>query len=450
MFTHNTRAGHIIRLRKLEPTTNTQDADVLAECLDQYPLQNIYLLDALQRINGQRTVSAQTDQTQGEPSASCDCETPGAFWGAFVETSATAASANTNALSAPGQRQTRLEGVLLIESDGRAGYLAATESGHTDQSLARLGTFAASSGIRTLVGQRAHVQSATANLDSSRMRRPVWRVQSRRLYFYRADAERLVRCYDHPVRKATKDDVLDMVKLYRGYEFSRQDMTDAEIQQEILTAMGESGTYFVVEHSQNDLESNVETHRRFISAARIYPETDRAGLIGAARTLPEFRGRGIYLSIRTACFEHLFRQGKAGLGMFLDSNASMHRVIAKQGGTILGEWLIADLKRTPPLRRQIIPSRARQWALRLIQRLLGNQRSLAQSFDRTRTSNPILQEVLYKHLPYMLIRRNTRRTSVVRVGSDACPIRVRGQQYGQRQVIQCDRYGRQWHNREQQ
>jgi predicted GNAT family acetyltransferase len=192
------------------------------------------------------------------------------------------------------------------------------------------------------------------------------------MHFYRADPDRIARSYDHRVRKATATDIPQMVELYRGYEFSRGDRTDDEIRQEVQAAMGSSGTYFIVESPRQSPRTtggcaSTDGAKQIVSAARIYPETDTAGLIGAARTVPACRGQGIYLSVRTACFEHLFHQGKTGLGMFVDSNTSMHRVIAKQGGTILAEWLIADVQPNSGqglvwLRRRIIPFRFRHWA----------------------------------------------------------------------------------------
>ena len=74
--------------------------------------------------------------------------------------------------------------------------------------------------------------------------------------------------------------------------------------------------------------------------------------------------------MRTACFEHLFRQDKAGLGMFVDTNTSMYKVLDKQGGTILSEWLIVRLKKNPPLRQRILPQRIRRWGLRIRDHIL--------------------------------------------------------------------------------
>jgi RimJ/RimL family protein N-acetyltransferase len=228
--------------------------------------------------------------------------------------------------------------------------------------VVQLATLAVDLGVRTLVGRQATVQQALSALNRQ------WLARTRRLLFYVADPEHLARSHEYPVRLATERDILSMVELYRGYEFSPGDRTDADIRHEIQKVMDESGTYFVVESPGED-----RVQPRIISSARIYPETDRAGMIGAARTLPEFRGRGVYLSVRTACFEHLFRQEKTGLGMFVDSNTSMQRVIEKQGGTILSEWLIADLQpwknrlsqSLVRIRRRLIPERLRQWALEL-------------------------------------------------------------------------------------
>ena len=369
-----------IGLARVEPTrVGPPDADVMGEYLSRAPLHNIYLIHAFQQM--QTAAAARPDVAGDRASTSGAAREPSTdssvFWGAFAKLPTDFSSGRTGASD-----ERHLAGMLLIEPShrdrrgrvhrqgGSVGYLAYVhERISPPEALACLGTIAARSGVRTLIGHRATVEPALAGLEDK------WRIQTRLLHFYQADPERLVRSYAHPVRRATEDDIPDMVGLYRGYEFSRRDATDNDIRREIEQAMHQSGVYFCVEapDDQDGANSAGSTHR-IISAARVYPETDDAGLIGAARTLPEYRGQGIYLAVRTACFEHLFAQGKTGLGMFLDSNTSMHRVIKKQGGTILAEWLIADLQLEPPttlarLRRRLIPAQVRQWATRLYNRL---------------------------------------------------------------------------------
>jgi hypothetical protein len=212
-----------------------------------------------------------------------------------------------------------------------------------------------------LTGRKAYVEPCIAHVRkaSGKVADRRFRAHTRRFYFYRADPEGLACHFQYPVRVAIESDIPSMIELYRGYEFSRRNRTDYEIGDEIAQAMNQSGTYFC--H---------ESGGRIVSAARVFPETSQAGMIGAARTLPEFRGQGIYLSVRTACFEHLFEKKKTGLGMFIDTNTSMHRVVEKQGGTILDEWLISDLRAPPPLRRRVIPAPVRRWGSSMKRRVL--------------------------------------------------------------------------------
>jgi predicted GNAT family acetyltransferase len=303
--------------------------------LGREPLYNIYLIHALQ-----------VDGLESEHTT---------FWGAWADR--------------PGDEPQEMQGMLAVDSHSRpsVGYMA----GDSHEVLVDLGTHALQSKARVLTGRKAYVEPCATYVQETpsqvtdrqaqfnRARTYRYQTHTRRFFFYRADPDGLTRHFRHPVRVAVESDIPSMIELYRGYEFSRGNRTDQEIGDEIARAMAQSGTYFC--HEQEG---------RIISAARVFPETAQAGMIGAARTLPEFRGQGIYLSVRTACFEHLFEQGKTGLGMFLDTNTSMHRVIEKQGGTILDEWLIVTLKTQPPLRRRVIPSPIRRWGTGLKHRVM--------------------------------------------------------------------------------
>jgi predicted GNAT family acetyltransferase len=275
-----------------------EDKDAVQRFLQQEPLDNLYLFHALER--------------RGTAS--------GGFHVAL--------------------HQGQLAALLCVDDPARpsVGYLAANPTNTCVSALAQLGKLAAENGPRVLMGKRRYVESAITGLEL--------RAEPELLHFYRADPDRLERYCEYPIRVATRDDIPRMVELYRGYEYSRQNRDDGEIEHEIRTAMEESGVYFVLEQEN-----------RIVSAARIYPETSLAGLIGAARTLPEFRGQRMYLSVRTACFEHLFQQQKTGLGLVMHTNTNMHRVLEKQGGTILDDWCIARLRSKNKARRRSRASR---------------------------------------------------------------------------------------------
>jgi predicted GNAT family acetyltransferase len=289
-----------------------QDYDVVQSYLNQDPLHNIFMIHSL--------------QTHGLES---DLKT---FWGAFDDD--------------------RLRGVLFADSDSRRrfGCLAADNPAV----LARLGRLALEAKVELLLGKSTYVQPAIENLPS--------RIQIGIRYFSFTQirpGQQWERFYGHPVRAATEEDIPSLVELYREWEYRRRNRGEEEIEREIRRVMDESGRYFLIE-----IEGQV------VSAARIFPEIDQAGLIDAARTLPAFRGHGMYPCVGTSCYEHLFRQGKTGIGFFEETNASMARVMSKRGATIVARWLRVDLKERPPLRRRILPSRLRRWGLNIRDRVL--------------------------------------------------------------------------------
>lgn len=292
-----------------------QDSDLLRSYLDKDPLHNIYMIHGL--------------QTHGLESERVT------FWGAFAGD--------------------RLEGVLFAYNSGRSRYgcLASDNS----RVLSQLGKHAQKSGIRRLLGNSTYVQPAISGLYSRALG------EVRYVSFYQVGPDQLARYYDCPVRVAVEDDIPLLTELYRGYELRDPNRSEKEVEDEIRRVMDESGRYFLVE-----LEG------RAVSAASVAPETDRAGMIDSARTLPGFRGRGIYLSVRTACFEYLFEQGKIGLGFFQETNASMIRVLNKHGGTVTARWSIVHLRKKPPLRRRILPSRLRRWGSWMKGAIMGYER----------------------------------------------------------------------------
>jgi predicted GNAT family acetyltransferase len=291
-----------------------QDSEAVQTFLSQDPILNLYL------IHGYATRASR---------APTDTE----FWGAWYE----------------GQ----LIAMLYVDHEGipKTGYLAGSSSDLcvTQQVIAHLSTLAVNKlHVGSLTGPKSYVEPAFAKLGK--------RARVTNIHLYRADPARIVRHNDYPVRPATRADLPQLIKLYREYEFRRRGRSDTEIAREIEHAMSLSGTYFVLEWPGD----SPGREPQLICVACIYPETDQVGVIGAARTLPEYRGRGIYPSVRTAAFEHLFSQGKIGIGFIVDSNTSMHRVLEKQGGTILGDWWTVHIRPKLSLKRRV-RRRVRKW-----------------------------------------------------------------------------------------
>jgi predicted GNAT family acetyltransferase len=288
-----------------------QDYDIVQSYLDKDPLNNVYL------IHGLQTYGLESKQVT--------------FWGAF--------------------NNDRLEGVLLASDDGRhrTGYLA----GDNPEVLAGLGKFALEANVNRLFGKSEYIQPAATAVEN-----PYPQVEIQRTYghLYEVHPGQAVGHYGHPVRTATRDDISLLLELYGKDEISKRG--PGELEREIQRAIDRSACFFI------------ESGGRAVSTVRVDPETDKAGVIELARTLPEFRGRGMYPCLRTACVEYLSRKGKVALGVIADTNTAMHRVVDKCGGSLTDPWLHVRFKKRPPLRRRILPSRLRRWALRIKDRVL--------------------------------------------------------------------------------
>jgi predicted GNAT family acetyltransferase len=287
-----------------------EDREPVQSYLEKDLLHNIYLIHGL--------------QTYGLASEH------GTFWGAFSR----------------GQ----LEGVLFADNDyeKRFGSLA----GDNAKVLVDLGRFALKAGIRTFAGKRAYIQAAIQRLPSRyRM------IGIEHLDFLQVHPGQLVGHYDYPVRVAGTDDIPLLVELYKHYELGGE-KSPKEVEHEIRRAMAKGGVYFVL-----------EIEGRVVSGARIFPQTDRAGIVDGATTLPEFRGRGLYPCVYTACSEYLFQRGRVRLGLINEANTNMHKVMRRCGGSFTDKWLIAIFVRKPPLRRRILPVRFRRWALSIRDRI---------------------------------------------------------------------------------
>lgn len=280
------------------------DLDRVGSYLDQDPLHNIYLIHAL--------------QTYGLTSEHVT------FWGTF--------------------NGDLLKGVLFADNDYT--HCFGSLAGDNEKVLALLGKFALKSGIRILAGQDTSIQPIVENLPSRFLISHI-----EHLDFYQVYPEQFQGRHGYPVQQATRDDIPLLVELYKHYELGGRKPPE-EIEREIHKAMDKKGSYFFL-----------KSQGRAVSAARIFPQTDRAGLIDGATTLPKYRGCGMYTCVRTACLEHLFEQEKIGLGLVNQNNAAVHKIVNKYGGSFIAQWLIVRFNKRPPLRRRILAPRLRRWAL---------------------------------------------------------------------------------------
>lgn len=283
-----------------------QDYDIVKSYLEQDPLNNLHPIHGLQKygVAGKRVT----------------------FWGGFVGN--------------------QLGGILFVDNTNDS--LWAFVSCDNQMLLLDLVKVARKSDIKSLIGKQSSLQPAIKKLRSKHQ------ISVNSYLFYKSHPDQLIRHYDYPVRAATKEDIPLLVDLYRGYEFSDTRRGEEEIELEIRKTMDESGVYFFI-----------EMEGRAVSAERVYAETDKAGMLGAARTLPEFRGRGLISSVRTACHEYLFNQGKFGVAFVKDTNISMIKVLRKSQTSVIGKWLIVDFSKKPPLRHRILPLSIRRRALSL-------------------------------------------------------------------------------------
>jgi RimJ/RimL family protein N-acetyltransferase len=270
--------------------------------LNEDPLHNIYLIHGL--------------QTHGLDS------TLVTFWGAFSGD--------------------QLEGVLFADNGYRHRF--GSLAGDNPMVLDGLGKLALKSGIRELRGKSTYILPIIENLPSQFLIS-----KTEHLRFYEVRPGQFLGRYDYPVRMATRDDIPLVVQFYQSNYGVDRERIEREL---IRKAIEEGGRCFLVE-----LEGRV------VSAARIIPQTDRAGMIDAGITQPEFRGRGIYSSVRTACYEYLFEKGKIGVALVSDTNAIMHKIMDKYGSSFTAKWLLIEFRRKPSLRQRIIPLSLRRWAV---------------------------------------------------------------------------------------
>jgi hypothetical protein len=242
----------------------------------------------------------------------------------------------------------KLYGVLLITDTYKRqiGYLGHPVSNKKDVLLELL-KCGQGIGVTRFIGEKS-------NFEPAKEKWP-WKYRPRinALNFYKVRPGELVSNYDYQVRIATKSDIPLLVQLYKQYEYQKKNRSAYDVRVEIQNVMNASGKYFMAEITG-----------KAVSAAKIGIETDIAGIVSSARTLPEYRGRGIYLSVRTAAYEYLFQKKKIGVGFFEDENQNMHKVLKKQGGTVVNTWLIINFgRKRSPARRRFIPRYFRRWIL---------------------------------------------------------------------------------------
>lgn len=174
--------------------------------------------------------------------------------------------------------------------------------------------------------------------------------------YYQITADQFKGFYDYPVKHACNDDVSMLVELYKNSELGgninkSRSIIETEIQRVIQY---ESGYFFV---EQNGCAA---------SAARIVAETAKYGVMDGSTTLPEFRQKGMYQTVRTSCFEYLFQKGKIVLEYVDEKNYIMHAIIKKTGGTIIDKWLIVLLKEKPHIKK-IVKRKLRSFKNRFMQ-----------------------------------------------------------------------------------
>jgi hypothetical protein len=252
----------------------------------------------------------------------------------------------------------RLLGVLLIANfyKGKIGYLGYPVT-RNDRIVLDFVKFGRSLGMSRLIGEKLTLEPA---LEKLRLR---YKTRTNSLNFYRVLPGSFDSYHDYSVKIATKSETELLVELYKQFEYRKKKRSADEAKREIENVMKESGIFFMA-----------VVDGRAVSAAKIATETDKAGIIGSARTLPEYRGRGIYLSVRTACFEYLFDKGKIGVGFFEDKNVNIHKILKKQGGFISNKWLIINFGRKQrTARRRFISLFLRQRSLNIFDRVLNRQ-----------------------------------------------------------------------------
>jgi hypothetical protein len=284
------------------------DFESLRAYLSKDQIQNIYLIHRLQTygLNGKKPT----------------------FWGAF--------------------EQDRLEGALLIDNTRDKNVVGYPVSSNSDI-LGRFGKLALKCGVNKLIGEKSIIEHAIKELNLNS------KPNIDNLNFIKIYPDRFVppNNYHHDVRIARNSDIPLLVELYKDFEWKKKNRDPREVKKEIHKVMDESGKYFLL-----------EIDGRVVSANKIFPETDKAGISGSSRTLPEFRGREIFLSVQTASMEYLFNQGKIAVGFIEESNSSMHKVVVdKQGGIIAAKWLVANFNGNIINNQRPIKSRLKRFFL---------------------------------------------------------------------------------------
>ena len=188
---------------------------------------------------------------------------------------------------------------------------------------AMLTRFGFSNGLKTIIGTEDYVKPILQQklITGKTVKR--WKV-------FKCGQEDLIPHHDYAVRKATINDIDRLVNIYLDYEFRAHDNAE-DLRTHILEMFKSNNKYFVVEHNN-----------QIIASALVYLETSYAAMVGAARVLPEYRGKGVFYSIRTAYIEYLSKKNKYAVGFFVESNFAVAKVITNSGGVYVEDWLVIN------------------------------------------------------------------------------------------------------------
>ena len=226
----------------------------------------------------------------------------------------------------------RLHSLLYSKEieNGGAGFLFSIKP----EASGALLKFASKMGLSALIGKSSCMESVASTLPPRYSRKACWRVMLTRPDTFR-------KSYNYPTRQAFLTDIDGLTALYKDYEFGIPGESPLDIRQRIENNINDQARYIIC-----------ELNNRIVAGEMIYSQTNFAGMLGSARILPAYRGKGIYHSLRTAGLEHLFEQEKVGMSFFVDSNKAIQKALEKTGGEYLENWHAYSV---PPKNRRLIP-----------------------------------------------------------------------------------------------
>lgn len=225
----------------------------------------------------------------------------------------------------------------VLRQDGY-GFVASEQPEHALPLL----DFAFQNGLKSVIWTTPCPQSVVNRYNTNKVAIHRWR-------FYKCGPDDLHPHHQFPCRIATPKDIDSLIELYYDYEFGAHNGSTEKLRRQIEENMNKGVKYFVIE-----MDSKI------VVSALVYLETSYAGMIGSARTLPAYRRRGLYKSLRTACLEYLFAKDKVGVAFFVEKNFRIQKMIEKYGGKLLEDWLICETPKKEPGNQIIFPKRLRK------------------------------------------------------------------------------------------